>query len=122
MLSLLSAISFDTSKIDANAITIFIIGFSIVFAALISIYLFFFFLPKIFNFDGKEKKRSKKVKKTIESKGEEIKDENGEIIAAIAMALHLHFEDMHDEESMMLTMDIRDRVSSQWSSKIININ
>jgi Na+-transporting methylmalonyl-CoA/oxaloacetate decarboxylase gamma subunit len=121
MLAILSAISFDVSKIDSNAITIFIIGFSVVFGALIGIYAFFYFLPKIFNFNN-DKKKIAKTKKEIVVEDKSVNDENSEIFAAIAMALHLHFEDMHDEESMVLTMDIQERLNSQWSSKIININ
>ncbi|MDD2387784.1 MAG: OadG family protein [Bacteroidales bacterium] len=124
MLTILSAVSFDVSNIDANAMTLFIIGFSVVFGALIVIYLLFFFMPKIINFDnigkGKKKKKNKKQKTEAEKTTEVT--ENSELYAAIAMALHLHFEDTHDLESMVLTMDIQDRVSSQWSSKIININ
>ncbi len=122
MLSILSAISFDTTKIDANAITVFIIGFSVVFGALISIYLFFNTLPKLINFNPKEKKVEKKVKEKAVTVKEEIKTEDSEVFAAIAMALHLHFEDMHDEESMILTMDIKNRVNTQWGTKIANIN
>lgn len=122
MLSILSAISFDTTKIDENAITVFIIGFSVVFAALISIYLFFYFLPKLLNINSKEKKSDKKVKGNKVSAKEETKTEDSEVFTAIAMALHLHFEDMHDDESMILTMDIKNRVNSQWGTKIANIN
>ncbi|PLX06097.1 MAG: hypothetical protein C0596_16555 [Marinilabiliales bacterium] len=122
MLSLFQAITFDTSKIYANAMTVFLIGFSVVFAALISIYLFFYFLPRIISFEKKEKK-GKKVKETkVDVTKEEKIQGNKEIYAAIAMALHMHFEDMHDEESMVLTMDIKERAGTQWSSKIININ
>jgi len=122
MLTLLSAVSFDVSNIDANAMTLFIIGFSVVFGALIVIYLLFFFLPKVFNFDAIGKPKEKKQKPEPKTEKSTEVTENSEIFAAIAMALHLHFEDAHDEESMVLTMDIQDRVSSQWSSKIININ
>ncbi len=121
MLSILNAISFDTSKIDANAVTVFIIGFSVVFGALISIYLFFYFLPKIVSFDGKKKKKSESPKNKVSDITNQ-NNENSEVFTAIAMALHLHFEDMHDEESMILTMDIKDRVNTPWSSKIANIN
>lgn len=122
MLTLLSAVTFDVSRIDANAMTLFIIGFSVVFGALIVIYLLFLFLPKVINFDniGKGKKKNKKQK--TEAKKTKVLAEDSELYAAIAMALHLHFEDTHDEESMVLTMNIQERVSSQWSSKIININ
>ncbi len=120
MLSIISAITFDVSKIDANAMTIFLIGFGIVFAALITIYLFFNFLPKLLNI--KIKKKEKGTSKTESVKEASNNTENQEVYAAIAMALHLNMEDMHDEESMVLTIDLQSIVNSQWNSKIQNIN
>ena len=121
MLSILSAITFDISKIDENAITIFIIGFGIVFAALISIYLFFNFLPKLLTLNFKKKKKTTVAKTSGKSeKSESIVDD--EVYAAIAMALHLHLEDQHDEESMVLTLDLARNINTQWNSKIQNIN
>jgi len=39
--------------------------------------------------------------------------------AAIAMALHLYFEDVHDEESDIIT--IVDNKNSVWNSKILSL-
>ena len=48
------------------------------------------------------------------------KDANEEIAAAIAMALHDHF-DAHDRESAVLTINKVKRAYSPWSSKIYNM-
>ena len=42
--------------------------------------------------------------------------------AAIAMALHLYYSDVHDEESHVITIKTVERRYSPWSSKIYGIN
>lgn len=44
--------------------------------------------------------------------------QNGEIIAAISLALKLHKEALHDNESKVITINTVARVYSPWSSKI----
>ena len=43
-------------------------------------------------------------------------------ITAIAMALHLYFEEEHDEESDIITIKTVERRYSPWSSKIYGLN
>ncbi len=42
--------------------------------------------------------------------------------AAIAMAIHLYYADVHDEESNVMTIKTVERRYSPWSSKIYSIN
>lgn len=42
--------------------------------------------------------------------------------AAIAMALHLYYSEIHDEESNVITIKTVGRRYSPWSSKIYGIN
>lgn len=44
--------------------------------------------------------------------------QNGEIIAAIALAIKLNTDEMHDNESDVITINKVARVYSPWSSKI----
>jgi glutaconyl-CoA/methylmalonyl-CoA decarboxylase subunit delta len=46
---------------------------------------------------------------------------SGDEIAAIAMALHLYKSELHDSESLTLTINKISRVYSPWSSKIYGI-
>jgi glutaconyl-CoA/methylmalonyl-CoA decarboxylase subunit delta len=46
---------------------------------------------------------------------------SGDEIAAIAMALHLYANDLHDNESLTLTINKISRAYSPWSSKIYGI-
>ena len=41
--------------------------------------------------------------------------------AAIAMALYLYFNEMHDEESNVITIQRISKTYSPWSSKIYNM-
>ncbi len=48
------------------------------------------------------------------------KDE-GEVSAAIAMALFLHFGEMHDVESGVVTIKRVSKIYSPWSSKLYHM-
>ena len=115
-MTILSAINFDFSRVDGNAVTIFIIGFSVVFSALIIIYLIFSVVPYLMKINIK--KKSKPEVKAAEP----VIITDGEVYAAIGMALILHSEDQHDDESMILTLNINDRLNSPWNSKLQNLN
>jgi len=58
----------------------------------------------------------------LASKGKD----SGEIpttdIVAIAMALHLYYDEVHDDESNVITIKRIERRYSPWSSKIYGIN
>jgi Na+-transporting methylmalonyl-CoA/oxaloacetate decarboxylase gamma subunit len=125
ILYILNSITFDLSRIDGNAWTIFLIGFGIVYAALIFIYLFFNNLPKFLNIKFKKEPKSESSATTSEAKSSKTETSNSidkEVNAAIAMALSLYLDDQHDDEPLVLTINIQDRLNSQWSSKIQNIN
>ena len=46
---------------------------------------------------------------------------SGDEIAAIAMALHIYQSDLHDTESLTLTINKISRTYSPWSSKIYGV-
>lgn len=66
-----------------------------------------------------EKLFGKKAQTTSASK------DNGEVIsgdmAAIAMALHLYYGEVHDNESNVITIKRIERRYSPWSSKIYGV-
>lgn len=49
------------------------------------------------------------------------KDLNGEEAAAIALAIHLYKSDLHDMESLTITLQKVSRIYSPWSSKIYTL-
>jgi len=99
--------------LDLQALVIAFVGYLIVFLALVLLYWFFHTLPRVI-FMRVRKERSKKGMPVQEN----VADISGEEIAAISMALHLLFNDMHDEESGVLTIKKVSKAYSPWSSKI----
>jgi Na+-transporting methylmalonyl-CoA/oxaloacetate decarboxylase gamma subunit len=93
-----------------------VIGITVVFVALIILVLLFDFIQYLVLNSSKKKmvKAGKKV--------EEIVDVSANEIAAISMALHLFINEMHDEESNVITIKRIERRYSPWNSKIYGLN
>lgn len=106
---------------DPYGVGMAIMAMSVVFSALILLYI-------LFRFIGMLNARSAHKKK-LESQGIEVIDnsvvsskgaDSGEEIAAIAMALYEHLN-AHDQESTILTINKVKRAYSPWSSKIYTL-
>lgn len=110
-------ITFDPNLIsDGNGFQISVIGYLIVFSALLFLYIFFANLARIMKL---------KLRKKLKSEGKETVENDlsmpGEVSAAISMALHLHFAEVHDFENTILTIKKVQRPYSPWSSKIYGL-
>ncbi len=103
---------------NGNSLVVTAIGVTVVFLALLLIYWIFLALTKVIKFFDDLK--VKKDAKTSEASKPAI-DLNIEINAAIAMALHLYFQQIHDHETTVLTISKVSRTYSPWSSKIYNL-
>jgi hypothetical protein len=101
-------------NIDLESLVIAIAGYLIVFTALVLLFWFFTLLPKVISL-GKTKIRIRQGKQPLSTQVEGV---SGEEVAAISMALHLYMEEMHDEESGVLTIKQISKTYSPWSSKI----
>ncbi|MGD8781249.1 MAG: OadG family protein [Ignavibacteria bacterium] len=111
-------ITFDPSKIfSGNSLLITVVGYVVVFAALLLLFIIIANLKNFLMF-----KQRKKLKRVGHRAAEE-KDLSipGDINAAIAIALHLHFEELHDIESTTLTIKKVQRPYSPWSSKLYGL-
>jgi Na+-transporting methylmalonyl-CoA/oxaloacetate decarboxylase gamma subunit len=128
-LGLLQQIAKDTSsvtvhknsnlflKIDPWGIGMTVIGYVVVFLALLFLYIIFSNLTKVLNINVKRMLRR-------EGKVDVIKDDisiSGEVNAAIAMAIHLYYSEIHDKENTVLTIEKVSRTYSPWSSKIYGL-
>jgi glutaconyl-CoA/methylmalonyl-CoA decarboxylase subunit delta len=114
---ILNEISFNFSKITGLSVMIAVVGYVIVFGALIILYGIFNSLPKLINLSLR-----RKMRKSGKAESEEIMHIEGNIAAAITMALYLNLNETHDEESDIITIK---RISKQyrpWSSKIYSTN
>jgi glutaconyl-CoA/methylmalonyl-CoA decarboxylase subunit delta len=104
----------EFAKLDPYGIGMTMVAMSVVFASLLVLYLLFKNIAKLFAYDFK--------KKAITSLNpSENKKENQatlEVGAAVAMALHLYQQELHDHEAALLTIKKINRSYSPWSSKI----
>jgi glutaconyl-CoA/methylmalonyl-CoA decarboxylase subunit delta len=93
-----------------------VIGMGVVFVALTILVILFYYIQHLVLSNAKKKqiKAGKKI--------EELKDIPANEIAAISMALHLFMNDMHDEESNIITIKRIERRYSPWNSKIYGLN
>lgn len=112
---IINEISFDLSRISMDGIFISVVGYIVVFVALTVLYYVFYFLPKLMNI----KRRKKITEQGVETITEN--DPSGEVNAAIAMALYLYLNEVHDKESNVITIKRVNKVYSPWSSKIYNM-
>lgn len=104
-------------KIDPYGIGMTVIGYVIVFIALLLLYIVFYNLTKILT--GNIKRILRKEGKSIDDKSTiEI---SGEVNAAIAAALYLYYNELHDQENTVLTINRVSRAYSPWSSKIYSL-
>ncbi|MFP4060263.1 MAG: OadG family protein [Bacteroidales bacterium] len=107
-------VSFDLSAIDTGALTLAIIGYLVVFAALVLLYFVFYYFPRII--------KTRRIRRDNEKGLEpEVGELTGEVNAAIGMALHFYLEELHDEESNVVTIRRTSKAYSPWSSKIYGV-
>lgn len=106
-------------KHDPYGIGMSIIAMTVVFCSLIILYIVFKNIARLYSLDLKKAKLIKKgkIKEAAVIKG----DTTGEVATAIAMALHLYSEQLHDEENSVLTITRVSRNYSPWSSKIYGL-
>ncbi len=108
--------------VDSMTWTITVLGWFIVFVALVFLIGVFLTIPKILNWSLRRTLR----KKNKDSVGKDVSDDaltiTGETNAAIAMALHMYFNELHDEESNVITIKQVKKRYSPWSSKVYSFN
>lgn len=107
-------IIFLKSNINLESLVIAASGYLIVFTALVLLFCFFSVVPRLIAL-GKTRKRERQGKPPVIVDGEAI---SGEATAAIAMAIHLYLDEIHDKESGVLTIKRISKTYSPWSSKI----
>jgi glutaconyl-CoA/methylmalonyl-CoA decarboxylase subunit delta len=118
MISILANIGIDFSAVSGQGATIAIVGWLIVFAALVLLVIVFTQTPKIIYYQTR-KKLKQQTKQTVISNSEF--HIPGDTSAAISMALHLYFSELHDEESNVITIKRVRKTYSPWSSKIYGL-
>ena len=105
-------------EISSQTWIITLVGFFIVFLALTALIIVFNTVPKLFSISFNKKKKGEGVPAEVQGTQKVLTgDEN----AAISMALYLFFNELHDEESRVITIKPTERRYSPWSSKIYSM-
>ena len=103
---------------DPVGIGMAMVAMSVVFIALILLYLFF---RQIGLYNVRKQKR--KIEEQAAKEGKIIVHEevSGEVFAAISAALYMYETEQHDYESTILTINRAAKNYSPWSSKIYGL-
>jgi len=93
-------------------------GFGVLFFTLLLLSVLFTILPKFHDRKLRKKfqQRSEGGKATLASTMLP-----GEVSAAIAMAISIYFNELHDQETAILTIKKVGKTYSPWNSKIYNV-
>jgi len=118
-MNILGEVIFDLSRITSEYTTLAFVGYVIVFVALISLYFVFQYIPVLLSYFTKRQLKRALKRKGVQEKVNDIAI-TGEVSAAISIALHLFFNELHDDEKTILTIKKISKRYSPWSSKIYN--
>jgi glutaconyl-CoA/methylmalonyl-CoA decarboxylase subunit delta len=108
----------DLSVIGREHIGLAVIGYSVVFLSLFLLFLVFTIIPKFLTRNLRKKFQKEGGEEKIAFAGNMIQ---GEVSAAIATAISLYLEELHDEETAILTIKKVGKSYSPWNSKIYNV-
>lgn len=98
------------------------LGWGIVFAALVTMIGVFTLVPKLYAFQVKNRLRRQGKLAPNEQMSDKDLQVSGDVNAAIALGLFMYFNELHDEESNVITIKSVQRRYSPWSSKIYGMN
>ena len=110
-------------ELDPVGIVMAITAMSVVFCALILLYLVFKRVGIVMKNRAARKENEAKgvTASVVETKKTMTEGPSGEMIAAIGIALRKYEDDLHDLESTVLTINRVARAYSPWSSKIYGL-
>ncbi len=108
----------EFGRMDPFGFVMAAIAMTVVFLALILLYLTFKYVAKAYSIDLKNRFRKERPGEEVP---EEIEEIPGEVNAAIALALHMYRNQLHDMEDTVITIKKVAKAYSPWSSKIYGI-
>jgi hypothetical protein len=104
--------------IQSQHLVLAVTGYSVVLLSFFLLAVLFSVIPKILSWN---------VRRTYDDKGDESKKAltgnmiPGEVSAAIGMAISLYLDELHDQETAILTIRKVGKSYSPWNSKIYNV-
>ncbi len=105
---------------DPVGIGLTAVAVAVVFLALVCIALILQGTGKLMSGMDEKKKGKKETKKPIGAIASSSRDD--EVIAAIAAAIHLYNDELHDEEDTVITIQKVEREWTPWNAKYYNMN
>lgn len=108
--------------INSFGIVVAIVGYLTVFSALVLLAIIFINIPKLYKIQLRKYMRERNLLRNGNSDPDCCLDISGQTSAAISTALHLLFNEMHDNEHMVMTIKKVSKRYSPWSSKIYGLN
>jgi glutaconyl-CoA/methylmalonyl-CoA decarboxylase subunit delta len=125
-MSILTDVGLSFQNIQDDHLLIFAVGYTVVFLSLAFLWFVFANLPFLLKLKERfvAAKRKRNAVATAELKTEVLENGaiSGEEAAAIAMALHLYVNEVHDVENTILTIRKISRRYSPWNSKIYSVS
>ncbi|MEI6758165.1 MAG: hypothetical protein FDX18_06300 [Chlorobium sp.] len=118
MTTIAQMLPIDFSVIGSQHIALAITLFSVALVALLMLSLIFSLLPKLFNRNLRKKFQKEGMEGDADYATNMVP---GEVSAAIAMAIALYLEELHDREIAILTIKKVGKTYSPWNSKIYNV-
>ena len=107
---------------DPIGIGLAAVAVSVVFLALVMIALILQGSGKLMSGMGEKKKGEKKKGGAAIAAAAEAASTEGEVYAAIAAAIHLYNDELHDEEDNIITIQKVEREWTPWNAKFYNMN
>jgi hypothetical protein len=118
MISTIQYLLDNLSAIQSHHLIFAATGYSAVFLTFFLLALLFSVIPKILFWN---------VRRTFDNEGDDAKKAlagntiPGEVSAAIGMAISLYLDELHDQETAILTIRKVRKSYSPWNSKIYNV-
>jgi len=118
MTSIIQYFPVNLSAIQSQHLALAVTGYSVVFLSFFLLTLLFSVIPKILFWN---------VRRTFDNEGDKTKKAlagnmiPGEVSAAIALSIAMYFEELHDQETSILTIKKVGKSYSPWNSKIYNV-
>lgn len=108
----------EFSEKDPTGIVMIFIAMTVVFIALILLFLVFKYVARLYTIDARNRLRKSRPEMEFSDEDEQIP---GETLAAISLALHLYHEQMLGLEDAVITFKNAAKTYSPWSSKIYGL-
>ncbi len=107
---------------DPIGIGLTVVAVSVVFLALLCISLILKGYGKLIMKTQDRKAKNSSVTKATDSSATPASQTSGEIYAAIAAAIYMYDEEMHDDENTVITIQKVERAWTPWNAKFYNMN